>query len=147
MIQTENELLPKARETLERILRGVPVVVGLDWDLDQRSDQKDMAQRADLTVGVRTAHRLDTLAVELKNPGHPRQLREAVNQLLRYCRHSHRNDYPVVAAPYITEDGAAICKDESVGYYDLAGNCRLAFGDFFIERTGNPNPDRKNRVT
>jgi hypothetical protein len=147
MIQTENELLPKARETLERILRGVPVVVGLDWDLDQRSDQKEMAQRADLTVGVRTAHRLDTLVVELKNPGHPRQLREAVNQLLRYCRHSHRNDYPVVAAPYITEDGAAICKEENVGYYDLAGNCRLAFGDFFIERTGNPNPARKNRVT
>src|ERR1022692_2652704 len=78
MIQTENELLPKARETLERILRSVPAVVGLDWDHDQNSDQKDMAQHADLTVGVTTAHRLDTLVVELKSPGHPRQLREAV---------------------------------------------------------------------
>jgi len=82
--------------------------------------------------------------VELKDQGHPRQLREAVNQLLRFRR---RNDYPVVAAPYITGEGAAVCREENVGYFDLAGNCRLAFGNYFIERTGNPNPIQKGRVT
>jgi hypothetical protein len=52
-----------------------------------------------------------------------------------------------VAAPYITGEGAAVCREENVGYFDLAGNCRLAFGNYFIERTGNPNPIQKGRVT
>jgi hypothetical protein len=147
MIQTENDFLSRARETLERILRAVPGVTELRWDLDQNSDQKGLAELADLTVGVQTNSRLDTLVVELRDLGHPRQLRDAVSQLLRYRHRSHRDDYPVVAAPYITEEGAAVCRDEKVGYFDLAGNCRLAFGGYYIERTGNPNPARKNRVT
>jgi hypothetical protein len=143
MLQTENELLSRARETLERILRAAPGVTELRWDLDQ----KDLAALADLTVGVQTNDRLDTLVVELKDQGHPRQLRDAVSQLLRYRHRSHRNDYLVVAAPYITEEGAAVCREENVGYFDLAGNCRLAFGSYYIERTGNPNPARKNQIT
>ena len=147
MIQTENDLRSQAREMLERILRAVPGETELKWNLDQNSDQKDLATLADLTVGVQTRNRLDTLVVELRDQGHPRQLREAVNQLLRYRHRSRRDDYPVVAAPYITEEGAAVCKDEKVGYFDLAGNCRLAFGSYYIERTGNPNPARKNQTT
>lgn len=147
MTQTENAFPSRARATLDRILREVPGVTKLEWDLDQRSDQKELASLADLTVGVSTNHRLDTLVVEFKEQGHPRQLRDAVNQLLRYRHRSRRNDYPVVAAPFITQDGAAVCKEENVGYFDLAGNCRLAFGTYYIERTGNPNPARKNQVT
>jgi Transcriptional regulator, AbiEi antitoxin, Type IV TA system len=147
MTHTENSLIPKARETLDRILRQVPGVKELEWDLDQRSDQKELASLADMTVGVKTEHRLDTIVVEFGSQGHPRQMRQAMERLFRYRFHSRRNDYPVVAAPYITADGAAVCMDEKVGYYDLAGNCRLAFGPYFIERTGNPNPFRKNQVT
>jgi hypothetical protein len=33
-----------------------------------------------------------------------------------------------------------------VGYYDLAGNCRLIFGNYFVERSGRPNPFRKDHV-
>ena len=98
MLQTENELLSRARETLERILRAVPGATELRWDLDQDSDQKDLASLADMTVGVQTNDRLDTLVVELKDQGHPRQLRDAVSQLLRYRHRSHRNDYLVVRA-------------------------------------------------
>jgi hypothetical protein len=147
MAHTENNPIPKAREILERILRDMPGVTELEWDLDQRSDQKELASLADMTVGVKTENRLDTMVVEFKSQGHPRQLREAVDQLLRYRHRSPRNDYPVVAAPYITADGAAVCKEEKVGYFDLAGNCRLAFGPFFIERIGNSNPFQKNQVT
>src|SRR5665213_923141 len=146
-MQNENNILPRARETLERILRAVPGIGELEWDLDQGDNQKQLAQRADLTVGVKTNHRLDTLVVEIKDQGHPRQLRDAVNQLLLYRHRSRRNDYPVVAAPYITEDGAAVCEEENVGYFDLAGNCRLAFGPYYIERTGSPNLARKGQVT
>jgi hypothetical protein len=109
-MSTENKFLPQARKTLERILSAVPGVTRLEWDLDQHSDQKELSSLADLTVGVNTNNRMDTLVVELKDQGHPRQLREAVNQLLRYRHRSRRNDYAVVAAPYITTDGAAVCR-------------------------------------
>jgi hypothetical protein len=147
MAHTEKTLIAKARETLENILSQVPGVKELEWDLDKNSDQKDLVAEADLTVGVNANNRRDTLVVELKGQGHPRQLREAVNQLLRYRHRSRRDDYPVVAAPFITAEGAAVCREENVGYFDFAGNCRLAFGNYFIERTGNPNPFTRNRVT
>lgn len=147
MLQAENNLIPKARETLDRILSQVPGVKELEWDLDLHSAQKDLALRADLAVSVTANDRRDTLVVEIKDQGHPKQLREAVNQLLRNRHRSHRDDYPVVAAPYITAEGATVCREENVGYFDFAGNCRLAFGPYFIERTGNPNPIQKGRVT
>lgn len=147
MAPIENSLLSRARDALELVLSDVPELTGIEWDLDKNSDQKDLASMADMTVGVNTPHRRDILVIEFKNQGHPRQLREAVNQLLRYRHHSRRNDYPVVMAPYITEEGAGVCKQEKVGYCDLAGNCRLTFGPYYIERTGNRNPFRKNQVT
>lgn len=147
MDKTENDLHIQARETLDRILRDVPGVITLKWNIDERSDQKELVRLIDLTVEVHTSGRMDTVAIEFKTSGHPRQLREAVSQLLRYTHRSRRKDYPVVAAPYITDEGAAVCREENVGYFDLAGNCRLAFGAYFIERTGNPNPVRKNQIT
>jgi hypothetical protein len=39
-----------------------------------------------------------------------------------------------------------VCQEENVGYYDLAGNCRLIFGDYYVERSGRPNPFRKDHV-
>ncbi len=146
MEQTENNLLPRAKEVLESILRQVPGFRELEWDRDQRSDQKDLAALADFTVGLRTEGRLDTIVVEFGKQGHPRQLREAVNQLLRYRHRANRNDYLVVAAPFITAEGATVCREENVGYFDLAGNCRLVFGGYFIERTGNPNPFLKAKT-
>jgi hypothetical protein len=147
MMQIEKGRLPQARAKLGGILGEIPGITRLDWDLDQRSDQKGLSKWADFTVGVNTANRSDTIVVEFKDVGHPRQLREAITKLLRYVHHSNRNDYPVVSAPYITSEGANICKEDNIGYYDLAGNCRLVFGSYFIERSGNPNSDRTSRVT
>ena len=55
------------------------------------------------------------------------------------------NPHPVFAAPYISERGAAVAAEEGMGYVDLAGNARLAFGPVYIERTGHPNPDPDDR--
>jgi hypothetical protein len=53
--------------------------------------------------------------------------------------------YGVVGAPYITPRAAAVCKVAGLGFVDLAGNCRLAFGTVFVERSGasNPAPERR----
>jgi hypothetical protein len=51
----------------------------------------------------------------------------------------------VVAAPYLGDRAREICREARVGYLDLAGNCRLAFGSIFIERKGFPNPNIERR--
>ena len=145
MLQVERDGLKSAKEAIERILTTIPGVT-LDWDMHVRSDQPHLTKLADFTVTVRANHREDTLVVEFKSQGHPRQLREAIDRLLRFRHRSNRPNYLVVAAPFITGEGAKVCQEENVGYYDLAGNCRLIFGNYFVERSGRPNPFRKDHV-
>ncbi len=147
MVTVENDILKRARETLAAIITAIPGTK-LQWDTYARSDQPQLANLADFTVSVSNdqTHRQDTLVVEFKSQGHPRQLREAINQLLRFRHRSNRGDYLVVAAPFITDEGAAVCQEENVGYYDLAGNCRLVFGGNYIERCGKPNLVRKDQA-
>jgi len=84
------------------------------------------------------------LLVEVKANGQPRLAREAVNQLLRY-RDSFPEAYGVFMAPYISPSAAKICAEEDIGYIDLAGNCRLCFGQVYIEQEGKPNLFSKKR--
>lgn len=145
MPEIETDQLKAARKAIESILTAIPGVK-LDWDMYARSDQPHLTQLADFTVTVDGGGRRDTLVVEFKSQGHPRQLREAIDRLLRFRHRSNRADYLVVAAPFITSEGAKVCEEENVGYYDLAGNCRLIFGNYFVERNGRPNPFRKDHV-
>jgi len=70
--------------------------------------------------------------------------REAVNQLLRY-RDLFPEAYGVFMAPYISPNAAKICAKEDIGYIDVAGNCRLCFGQVYIEQEGKPNVFAKRR--
>lgn len=80
------------------------------------------------------------LVAEMKNSGQPRFIKEAVNQLRVYQNELDNNAYGVLLAPYISERSARICKENNMGYVDLAGNCYLSFSSIFIQREGNPNP-------
>lgn len=142
-MEAENQFLKTARETLANILGAVPNVK-LEWDTPASSDQPSLLEMRDFTVSMASGHFQHTLVVEVKNQGHPRQLREAIDQLLRFRHRSNRADYLVVAAPFITAEGAAVCREDNVGYYDFAGNCRLVFGNYYIERAGMANPFRKS---
>ena len=100
--------------------------------------------RADLLVDVGLSDRKQRLVVEVKTNGQPRVIRDMVNQLARFRQHMP-DAYGVVVAPYISPEGAAICAREGIGYVDLAGNCRLTFGQVYIRRDGNPNPFARKR--
>ena len=84
------------------------------------------------------------IVVEEKANGQPRLAREAVNQLLR-CRSAFPEAYGVFMAPYISPQAAEICAKEGIGYLDLAGNCRLSFGQVFIRQEGIRNPFPQKR--
>lgn len=143
---TETYLVKSAQESLGSILQGIPNIK-VEWDVYRHDDYAAFNELADLTASVTTGSYQTTFAIVVKSQGHPRQLRDAITHLLRFRHRSNRNDYLVVAAPFITPDGAAVCAEEKVGYFDLAGNCRLQFAQCFIERTGIPNPFRKDTKT
>lgn len=58
---------------------------------------------------------------------------------------SLKRNYPVLIAPWLSPEVVAICAEAGVGTLDLEGNCRLAFGTVFIERTGHSAPPAQRR--
>jgi hypothetical protein len=84
------------------------------------------------------------IIIEVKNNGQPRIARDAVNQLLRY-KADFPNSYCIFCAPYISTASAEICRQDGVGFLDLAGNCYLSFGKIYIEQSGKQNPAPQRR--
>lgn len=147
MNEPEN-MLPRLQRTLEEILQSVPLVSHVSFNLAPvplAKNQVDLL--VTVTLSNSTRHEL---AVEFKQQGHPRQLREALNQILLYRHHGQALNaqlVPVVAAPFITEEGAALCREENINFCDIAGNCRLNFGGLFIERAGRSNVVQRANAT
>jgi hypothetical protein len=100
--------------------------------------------RIDFILTVRSGAKDRRLVCRAASSGQPRMAREACLELLDYAR-SDKRDYPVFVAPYISPEAAAICEGYQVGYFDLAGNCRLAFDRVYIRRDGFPNSSVQKR--
>jgi hypothetical protein len=107
--------------------------------------------RPDFSIDLQADGDAWVLIGEVKADGQPRHVRGAALQVRDYVQRLHSVDararaYPVVVAPYISPASAEICKEAGVGFADLAGNCRLAFGRVYIEKSAAENPFRKRRV-
>lgn len=139
----EADLVMRAKETLGRIFEHVPALT-VNWDHKNHHVPPDIARLADFTVEIRHDNRVYPIAVAVQAHGFPQQLTQAIAGLLRYRYKIGRNDELMVVAPYITPEGAQLCRDDKVSFFDLAGNCRIAMGPLYLERQGNPNPFQKN---
>lgn len=142
MEKTEKEILAQVRVALEKIVANVPALK-LQWDQVHRAIPQAIKELADFTVEVRHDNRSYTVAGAVKGQGYPQQLRQAIDQLIRYRYKCETQDQLMVVAPYISPEGAKLCHDDKVSYFDLAGNCRIAMGLLYIERSGFPNPFQK----
>ncbi|MCL5960618.1 MAG: type IV toxin-antitoxin system AbiEi family antitoxin [Chloroflexi bacterium] len=125
-------------DRFEKALRGCLAEVPFIQAIDTEQESMTAKGRIDILVKLNSQDREWILAVEVKTSGQPRLAREGINQLWRY-REALPYDYAVLAAPYISPRTAEICSQEGVGYVDLAGNCRLSFGQVFIQKEGRPN--------
>lgn len=92
----------------------------------------------DIVAHVQVGKAKRKLIIEAKSSGEPRYLRQAANQLRSYAP-LVPDSYPVIVAPYISERGAVICKENQVGFIDLSGNYTLAFDNVYLEKSGYPN--------
>jgi hypothetical protein len=128
------ELLSDAERAVRTALQRVPRIEIAPTSTSERT--ADFVVSATIREGQTW-----TLICELKEMAQPRQVRSAVYQLKRAIEGRH-NVYPVLVAPRLSEESQQICATEGVGYVDLIGNWRLAFGGIFIER----NVDQTRRA-
>jgi hypothetical protein len=128
------ELEKRAEEALRSCLDKVPFLKFKN--ITKEPERENM--RPDFLAKLALPDGEQVLVVEIKSNGQPRLAREAVNQLLRY-RDLFPGSYGVFVAPYISEKAAEICEKEEIGYVDLSGNCRLSFGQVYVEQQGKPN--------
>ena len=131
----EREILPKIKDRLEEILRDTPFL-----SISSTSTETSLSGiQPDLQIELMVSNQPQRIIVEVKSVGEPRPIRSAIQQLREYSNRVE-NTYGMVAAPYISEYTARLCKENNVGYIDLAGNSFISFGQVYIERKNYPNP-------
>jgi DNA-binding transcriptional ArsR family regulator len=126
-----NEIKKQAAERLHALFPQVQ-----DWL--ESIDATVGDQTVDVLVRFRMGGEEKALICEARPMGQPRHLREAVTRL-RELRRELPGAYPVVAAPYVSPQSAALVRQNGCGYIDLSGNCYLAFDNVLIEKEGRPN--------
>jgi len=136
----EQEVVDRIRERLEALLSDIPFL-----EVGQPIMRMSLENRQpDLLFEVMAGNRPSKIIVEVKSVGEPRQVRYAIQQLREYLVWIE-DAYGVVAAPYISNDTTRLCKENGVGYVDLAGNCFLNFGQVYIQQKNYPNPTVEKR--
>jgi Transcriptional regulator, AbiEi antitoxin, Type IV TA system len=133
-----------AVERLQTVLGGIPFL----RPGKPSTQQTTSSSGADLTIPVEVRGQSWTLVCEVKKTGQPRFVREGAFQLRKYLQAlSSHHAYGIFIAPYLSDESAALLREESLGYLDFAGNCFLSFDGVFVERSGSPRtPERRREL-
>lgn len=137
---TESDIEQQAEAVIRARLEEIPFLKSINVEREAPVD----SVYVDFLVTVDLSNTSQTLFVESKNSGQPRIARAAVNQLRVYLER-FPDAYGILLAPYVSPTTAKICKEASIGYMDLAGNCRLSFDAVYINVRGKPNPFSEKR--
>jgi hypothetical protein len=131
----------RAGEALRELLEKIPIlqVKGIDAETVSGDWEPDLI--AQLLVDGRPHQ----LICEYKSNGQPRYVRSALLELKNYIAHRAPQATPVFIAPYISPAVRRLCEEKGVGYLDLEGNARIAFGGVFIERIVADKPVAQQR--
>lgn len=131
----EREVSTRIKDRLEEILRDIPFLTIGSTSTETSVSGVGPDLQFELIVGNQPLR----IIVEVKSVGEPRPVRSAIQQLREYLNRIE-DAYGIVAAPYISNDTARLCRENDLGYLDLAGNCFLNFDQVYIERKNYPNP-------
>jgi len=127
------------RECLEQLPSATVIIV-------EHPGSIKPVRSPDFQVQLTHAGRQTSFLVELKKSGEPQYARNAINQIHGYRRSLNLPKAEgIFVAPYISEAAAKLCRDEEIGYLDLAGNCHIAFWSVYIHVEGQTNPFTRAR--
>ncbi len=94
-------------------------------------------EKALIVEAASPAGRPITLRVEVRELLVPSRVREWLRQLKR---HPGRDVIRIAGTRFLSPRVREICREEGVGYLDLAGNCWLRSGEVYLERVVDHNP-------
>jgi hypothetical protein len=120
----------RAGEALRGLLEKIPILQVERIDVEAVSGNWE----PDLIARLLVDGQPHLLICEYKSNGQPRYARSALLELRNYVSHRAPEATPVFIAPYISPAVRQLCEEKGVGYLDLEGNTRIAFGGVFIER-------------
>ncbi|HBK56042.1 MAG TPA: hypothetical protein DDZ76_07135 [Xanthomonadales bacterium] len=131
----------RAGEALRGLLEKIPIlqIEGIKAEAVSGDWQPDLIARL-LVDG-----RQHLLICGYKSNGQPRYARSALLELRNYVAQRAPQATPVFIAPYISPAVRQLCEEKGVGYLDLEGNARIAFGGVFIERMVADKPAAEQR--
>jgi hypothetical protein len=110
-----------------------------------QSERNEQGFGVDLTAEVViNKKKIIRLLFEVKSLGQPRVARLAVLQLKNQI-YQNKERYGVFVAPFISDESKQICKDNSIGFMDLAGNYLFSFDSIYLSREGQGNNHPSNR--
>ncbi len=138
-MKISQESLERSLEAkLREILESVPGIAGR-VEISRNPASFDRA--FDLLATIRLPGSKDTVEMWIDCQDLPRPSRFPYVQRVQdfEADGSRRIRIRVLAAPFVSERMAELCKKHQWGWFDLAGNCRLSLpGPIYIERTGIP---------
>jgi len=136
-LKTERDIGLYLRRHLEELIPRIKVIA-------YYPEYGDKGLKIDLLLDVEISGVRKKLVCETKSVGEPRYLFQAIAQL-KQIAYSINNSYAVVIAPFISERGQEICKENGIGYVDLAGNVFLKFDGVYIEKLGKEKLQKSKR--
>lgn len=99
----------------------------------------------DMILDVEVGGKNKKLIIEVKSRGFPLQILQSIPFLLK-ASSQIKNSYPVFVSDFISKRGAAICKENNIGYIDLTGNCYLGLKEAYIEKVGEEQIQRTRSI-
>ena len=126
------EIEQKALEALNDCFSAIPGIKLEVLPKDQATPNADFVLRI---VGKDWEQ---LIYAEVKTLGTPKRVREAVNSLARMMG-PEKVAYGIVVVPFISNNTAAICQAEGIGYMDLSGNCYLQFKQILMSKENFEN--------
>ncbi|HEX9780626.1 MAG TPA: hypothetical protein VGB20_05360 [bacterium] len=128
----------KSSSALERFAEALPrLLPALSLGRVETRDARGRDRRLHVPALAPSGERL-RLCIAVRDAAVPGRVREPVRQLKSGC--AGGADYPMFASAYLSPRVREICREEGVGYLDLAGNVFLAVGGVYVEKAVERNP-------
>ncbi len=132
----EKEIVNELKKSLKTLIPipGLRIIIesspARQWDIVAKFDYQGLC--FDIIVEVVAANSLPVF-------------QNKINKLKSPA--AEESTVPVLAAPYLSPERQALCRDSGIFFVDLSGNIYIAYRSFYIERVGFPNkyPEKRQR--
>lgn len=123
-------------ETCGILKKQVPFLTG--WKLS--FGKKYTRRSIDIVANARYKNQTYRFCIAAKIAGYPQYIRAAAAVLTDFVK-NNPSYYPLVVAPFISEQGKKICDECGIGYLDLCGNAKISCAGVFVHTQGNKRPE------